>query len=84
MGIGLSSRELNHRIKSISASRFTPQEIAALRNGGNEVSDYRMIQVYLIQLTQNMFICACVRRKQQKFGPLNGMRKRIAYPILAM
>ncbi|RKP08990.1 hypothetical protein THASP1DRAFT_29218 [Thamnocephalis sphaerospora] len=28
-------RELSHRIKSISASRFTTQEVGALRNGGN-------------------------------------------------
>ncbi|KAF9130468.1 hypothetical protein BGW39_003056 [Mortierella sp. 14UC] len=31
-------RELNHRVKSISASTFTSEEIAALQKGGNSVA----------------------------------------------
>ncbi|KAF9973647.1 ArfGAP with FG repeats 1 [Actinomortierella ambigua] len=31
-------RELNHRVKSISASTFSPDEIAALQKGGNGVA----------------------------------------------
>ncbi|KAF9164745.1 ArfGAP with FG repeats 1 [Actinomortierella ambigua] len=33
-----SSREFNHRVKSISASTFSPDEIAALQRGGNGVA----------------------------------------------
>lgn len=31
------SRELNHRVKSITASIFTPAEIESLKNTGNAV-----------------------------------------------
>ncbi|KAF9989239.1 hypothetical protein BGZ75_007061 [Mortierella antarctica] len=31
-------RELNHRVKSISASTFTPEEISGLQKGGNAVA----------------------------------------------
>ncbi|KAF9428359.1 ArfGAP with FG repeats 1 [Podila epigama] len=34
----LTSREFNHRVKSISASTFTPEEVAALQKGGNAVA----------------------------------------------
>ncbi|KAG0226639.1 ArfGAP with FG repeats 1 [Actinomortierella wolfii] len=34
----MALRELNHRVKSISASTFTPEEIAALQKGGNGVA----------------------------------------------
>eukprot|EP00732_Lithocolla_globosa_P002275 Lithocolla_globosa_v1_NODE_1446_length_2570_cov_8.811531.p1 type:complete len:624 gc:universal NODE_1446_length_2570_cov_8.811531:1872-1(-) len=36
-------REFNHRIKSISNSRFTPEEIATIKRGGND----RCRQIYL-------------------------------------
>ncbi|OAQ30976.1 hypothetical protein K457DRAFT_40727, partial [Linnemannia elongata AG-77] len=32
------SRELNHRVKSISASTFTSEEMAGLQKGGNAVA----------------------------------------------
>lgn len=31
------SREFNHRVKSVSMSKFTAEEVTALQAGGNEV-----------------------------------------------
>lgn len=33
----LCSREFTHRVKSVSMSKFTSQEVEALQNGGNQV-----------------------------------------------
>lgn len=33
----LYSREFTHRVKSVSMSKFTSQEVEALQNGGNQV-----------------------------------------------
>ena len=36
--MGIYSRELTHRVKSVSMANFTSQEVTALQEGGNQVS----------------------------------------------
>ena len=36
--VGIYSRELTHRVKSVSMANFTSQEVTALQEGGNQVS----------------------------------------------
>lgn len=40
INIVLYSREFTHRVKSVSMSKFTSQEVEALQNGGNQVDTF--------------------------------------------
>lgn len=40
INIVLYSREFTHRVKSVSMSKFTSQEVEALQNGGNQVGTF--------------------------------------------
>jgi hypothetical protein len=41
------SREFTHRVKSVSMSKFTSQEVENLENGGNEVCTDVLPLVYV-------------------------------------
>lgn len=87
------SREFTHRVKSVSMSKFTSQEVEVLQNGGNQVK-YLMLalqvfnffffwrQMFVLVAYETFLISACQRNIFEKLGPSTAETSRQQVQII--
>lgn len=87
------SREFSHRVKSVSMAKFTPQEIASLQAGGNEVNIHKLLSIFMLfsrwsyDVSHNVFYTTCSthsgqRKYTSEIGTLSGNLFLIASEFL--